>query len=138
MSELKDRLLRSVRANLNHLLDNVQRFEDRGGFRSIFEDGGESQAEWEEIGRGGDPYEGRHRPPSGPSRKTIEDYYANLEVPFGSDLETVKASYRRLMRKYHPDRYANDAEKEATATRLSQELSLAYQAVQEYLRTGRY
>ena len=138
MSEMKDRLLRSVRANLNHLLDNVQRFEERGGFRSIFEDRGGARAEWEEIGRGGDPYERSAGPALGPGRKTIEDYYANLEVPFGSDMDTVKSAYRRLMRKYHPDNFANDAEKEATATRLSQELSVAYQAIQEYLRTGRY
>ena len=138
MSELKERLLRSVRANLNHLLDNVQRFEERGGFRSIFDDQGQAQGEWEEIGRGRDPYEHSPPPAMRGSRKTIEDYYANLEVPFGSDLDTVKAAYRRLMRKYHPDNFASDAEKEATATRLSQELSVAYQAIQEYLRTGRY
>lgn len=144
MSDFKDRIFRSVRANLNHLLDNVQRFEDRGGFSSIFDDQGYEDG-WEEIGRSPDPFQQKkgnkerlHQPPARMDRKTIRDYYANLEVPYDSDLETVKAAYRKLMRKYHPDNFANDPSMEATATALSQELSVAYRAIQDYLRSGRY
>lgn len=136
MSDIKDRLMRTVRANLNQLLDNVRDFEDRGGFRSIFdEDTRRGGGEWEEIGGDGP----RHAPPpTRPDQKTIRDYYANLEIPFNSDRETVRKAYRRLMRKYHPDNFANDSEKEAMATNLSQELSVAYQAILSYLKTGRY
>ena len=72
---------------------------------------------------------------------TVEDvreYYANLECDYGADMDTVKESYRRLMRKYHPDKFANDPEMEALATNLSQELTRAYQAVESYWKTGRY
>ncbi len=141
MSDMKDRLLRSMRANLNHLLDNVRDFEDRGGFRSILDphepppktDG------FEEIGAGSGSA-GTHTPPprSSGETKTIHDYYANLEVPYGSDLKTVRKSYRRLMRKYHPDNFADDPEQEAMATHLAQELSVAYEAVKSYLETGRH
>ena len=138
MSDMKDRLMRSVRANLNHLLDNVKDFEERGGIRSIFEpEPGPRDGEgFEKIG--GDPR--GHAPPGDPSSddKTIHDYYANLEVPYGSDLTTVRQSYRRLMRKYHPDNFADDPEKEAMATRLSQELSVAYRQIQSYLESGRH
>ncbi len=136
--DLKERLKRSVRANLNHLLDNVREFEERGGFRSLLDpepprgDG----REFEPIG--GDGRRRRRPPESDDGEKTIRDYYANLEVPYGSDLETVKKGYRRLMRQYHPDNFANDSEKEKMATELTQELSVAYQQVKEYLESGRH
>lgn len=138
MSDIKDRLLRNVRANLNHLLDNVRDFEDRGGFRSVFDDSQYDDDGFETIG---DRQQGpRHsRPPSGePDQKTIRDYYANLEVPFDSDLPTVRQAYRKLMRKYHPDNFADDPQQEKMATQLSQELSVAYEAIKNYLSTGSY
>lgn len=126
---MKDRIFRAVRANLNGIVERVNSFEDNGGFRRIVDPLAEELG-WEEIGvktqRKSD------------SDKTIRDYYANLEVPYGSDLETVKESYRRLMRKYHPDKHAHDKEAEALATDLTQELTKAYQAIESYLQTGRY
>ena len=139
MSDIKDRLLRNVRANLNHLLDNVRDFEERGGFRTIFDPEASPQYDegFEEIG--GDGRTRHTRPPQpGSESKTIRDYYANLEVPFDSDLKTVRQAYRDLMRKYHPDNFADDPEREQMATELAQELSVAYQAIKNYLKTGRY
>lgn len=123
---LKDRIGRSMRANLNELLDRVSDFEEQGGFRKIVE------PIVEEFG---------FEPPDPPpphGEKTIREYYANLEVPYGSDLETVKESYRRLMRKYHPDKHSASPEMEAIATELTQEITRAYRAVESYLTTGRY
>lgn len=126
---MKDKIFRTVRANLNDIVDRVNSFEEQGGFRRIVDPLAEELG-WEEIGSST-----VHRPKS---EKTIRDYYANLEVPYGSDLETVKESYRRLMRKYHPDKHAHDKEAEALATELTQELTKAYQAIESYLQTGRY
>lgn len=116
-----------MRANLNTLLDAVQEFEAQGGFRNIIE------PIVDEIG-----FEELGPRPVSQGNKTIRDYYANLEVPYGSDLNTVKESYRRLMRKYHPDKHVNDPESEKLATELSQELTRAYAAIEAYLTTGRY
>jgi curved DNA-binding protein CbpA len=33
----------------------------------------------------------------------LPDYYALLEVPASATLEQIKQSYRRLVRRYHPD-----------------------------------
>lgn len=137
---IKDRLLRNVRANLNHLLDNVREFEERGGIRSLFDP--ESGAprdpdEWEEIG-GGDRQAHTEPPPSDGGEKTIREYYANLEVSYGADLETVRKAYRRLMREYHPDNFTDDPQKERMATELAQELSVAYEKIKEYLESGRH
>ena len=42
------------------------------------------------------------------------------------------------MRKYHPDKHSADADTEALATELTQELTRAYRAIESYLKTGRY
>lgn len=125
---IRDKFERRVRANLNEILDRVQEFEAQGGFKKIIEPIADEFG-FEEIGL---------NPPVPKGHKSIRDYYANLEVPYGSDLETVKESYRTLMRKYHPDKHVNDPETEKLATELSQELTRAYKAIESYLTTGRY
>lgn len=59
--------------------------------------------------------------------------YRALEVPVGSDRETVKKGYRRVMNRYHQDRFQNDDEKRAVAGEVSKRLNLAYDRVIEYL-----
>lgn len=63
----------------------------------------------------------------------IAGYYANLEVEVGSDLETVTRAWKRLAREYHPDRHAGDAQRQAMATRLVQDLNHAYAELVRYL-----
>ncbi|HEY6476234.1 MAG TPA: J domain-containing protein [Polyangia bacterium] len=82
----------------------------------------------------------RPEPRTPPPRRTaagddaIRKAYAALEVPAGSDLETDKRSYRRLMRKYHPDLNAGSKEKQRAATDLSQRLTEAYKTLERHLR----
>ena len=82
----------------------------------------------EEVGarpRGGNAAAPRPTPPptSAPPPRTaagddaIRRAYAALEVPAGSDFETVRKSYRRLMRKYHPDLHAGTPEKHTRGDR---------------------
>lgn len=59
--------------------------------------------------------------------------YRALEVPVGSDREAVKKGYRRMMNRYHQDRFQNDDEKRAVAGEVSKRLNLAYDRVIEYL-----
>ncbi len=134
MSNFKDRFVRAVRANLNDVLDRIKDFEEHGGFDKIFE------GSWDQLGSDTDGHGGQSgaHQTTRSGQKTIREYYANLEVPYGSDLETVKESYRRLMRRYHPDRYANDSDMEEIATELSQELTQAYHAVKSWLESGGY
>ena len=80
------------------------------------------------------------RPSSGPlpRRSSAEDEvrvaYAALEVPVGSNFETVRKSYRALMRKYHPDHHSGSPEKQKTATELTQKLTDAYKLLERRLR----
>jgi DnaJ-domain-containing protein 1 len=59
--------------------------------------------------------------------------YRALEVPVGSDHETVKKGYRRMMKKYHQDRFQNDDEKREIAGTVSKRINQAYERITEYL-----
>jgi DnaJ-domain-containing protein 1 len=64
----------------------------------------------------------------------LKKHYETLEIPVGSDWETVKAAYRRLMRKYHPDMHANKSpEKQKAANEVSTALTTAYNELERAL-----
>jgi DnaJ-domain-containing protein 1 len=62
--------------------------------------------------------------------------YATLEVAFSAPLGDVRRSYKRLLHKYHPDRFSDDAEKQALATEVTQRLNEAFDRI-ERAHTGR-
>ena len=80
------------------------------------------------------------RPASGPVPRRpspgdeVRRAYAALEVPLGSSFETVRKSYRTLMRKYHPDHHSGSPEKQKIATELTQKLTDAYRLLEQRLR----
>jgi len=75
---------------------------------------------------------GRQNEPS-PQLKQLRSYYANLELNPGASAEDVKRAYRSLMRRYHPDKHADDPEKYRAATELARSLTEAYQALLTHL-----
>ncbi len=134
MGEMKERFMRMVRSNLNDVLDRVAEIERQGGLKSVLDDVLEGRAP--ELGEPPPEEEVRPEdwsPPRSEDEKTIRDYYANLEVEYGASRKEVKASYRRLMRRYHPDRFSDYPEMQELATEISQELTRAYQEVMDDL-----
>ena len=63
----------------------------------------------------------------------LDQYYANLEIPHGSNREEVKAAWKRLMKRYHPDLHAMDPAKRQTANELARRLTEAYQVLDQEL-----
>ncbi len=61
-------------------------------------------------------------------------HYKTLEVSVGAEFSEIKKAYRRLMRKYHPDRHGGNPKKEKAAHELSMKVSLAYQALEKELK----
>ena len=59
--------------------------------------------------------------------------YRALEVPVGSGREAVKKGYRRVMKKYHQDRFRDDPDKHEVAGEVSKRLNEAHDRVLEYL-----
>lgn len=69
-----------------------------------------------------------------PLDKQLHQWYANLELEPDASLDDVKASYKRLMKKYHPDKHADDPDRHKAATELAQSLTNAYQSLLDYHR----
>jgi hypothetical protein len=82
--------------------------------------------------RGGGQHEGRgpRRSPTPP--ESLRPDYANLEVPFASDIETVRRSYKRLMLRYHPDRHAGNPEKLHVATEITKKVNESFERIRSY------
>ncbi len=57
-------------------------------------------------------------------------------MPYGSDLESVRASWRRLVRRYHPDLHGTDLEKQRVATELVKGLNHAFEQLRRRLENG--
>ncbi|MEL6187723.1 MAG: DnaJ domain-containing protein [Myxococcota bacterium] len=64
----------------------------------------------------------------------IRRFYANLELPLGASAAEVKAAYRRLMRRYHPDKHSGDPDRARAAHLLAHELRRAYEGLLKHLR----
>jgi len=91
---------------------------------------------WEELDeymRGGTRTRGAqghqsHRPRP-PVDESLRQDYANLEVPFGADIETVRKSYRSLILRYHPDKHAGDAEKHRIALEITKKINESFERI---------
>lgn len=66
-----------------------------------------------------------------------ERYYANLELAPGASFEDIRAAYRRLLRKYHPDKHDRDPEKSRIAEEISKRLNEAMEYFEKEHDGGR-
>ena len=74
----------------------------------------------------------RHRTTSSEPRPPdpgLRQDYANLEVPFGADIETVHTSYKHLMLKYHPDKHFGDPEKQKIALEITKKINESFERI---------
>jgi DnaJ-domain-containing protein 1 len=97
----------------------------------------------EQAGRGGpSPFSGGAStssssdrvPRPGSEAAKVSEWYRTLDLNAGTtDLAEIKAAYRKLMLKYHPDRHVGNAQKQKAATELSMRVTQAYNSLVEYL-----
>ena len=116
------RLYRVVSSNLPHFekSKNLNDTDSRQkNFRSSKEDDSQSEHHQLQNGKSYDP--------------VLAKYYANLELPYGADLETVRKAWKKLVRKYHPDLHSTDPAKRQLANELSQGLNRAYEEIKKKL-----
>ncbi len=70
-----------------------------------------------------DPQPARPRSDRDP---VLAGFYANLELPYGADREAVRGARRRLLARYHPDRFATDPNKARLADGLVKQINHAH------------
>ena len=109
-------------------LDMDEGLEDDWEGAKTFEEGREEAGSDDGHRRGG------ARPAGGADDSDIARFYANLEIPVGSDLETTRQAWRRLMKRYHPDLHGADPRKREIATEITKELTRAYREIEKMLR----
>lgn len=127
---LRERLLRLAELELRSAARRL-----RGGAETLFgRPLGRPEPTWSERPHTGQTTEPRPPPTNEPPE--IQRYYANLELPLGASADEVKAAYRRLMRRYHPDRHAADPERARVANQVAQQLRTAYEGLLLYLGEG--
>jgi DnaJ-domain-containing protein 1 len=69
--------------------------------------------------------------PSDPLAK----YYANLEIPVGSNQKIIKNAWKKQLKKYHPDLHCSDSDKKIVAENLTRQLNEAYRILNvEFLK----
>lgn len=73
----------------------------------------------------------RERPPADPPQDERTRALSILELDRGATRRQIRGAYRRLCRRYHPDRFANDTAKSRTATELLIEINRAYEILTE-------
>jgi DnaJ-domain-containing protein 1 len=64
-----------------------------------------------------------------PADESLRQDYANLEVPFGADIETVRKSYKALMMRFHPDKHAGDPEKQRIALEITKKVNQSFERI---------
>lgn len=63
--------------------------------------------------------------------------YADLELAPDATLEQARSAWKRLVLRYHPDKFAKDPKKLAVATRVTAKLTAAWDTVRGHLELKR-
>ena len=81
----------------------------------------------------------RARPGAGGRSRPVPPYlgehFRNLELEFGAPLEEVQAAYKRLIRRYHPDRFGASPGKQRTATEIIKRVNASYHRILAFYRS---
>jgi hypothetical protein len=63
--------------------------------------------------------------------------FAELEIEFGSALADCKASYKKLLKKHHPDRHAGHERNMKKATEKSSRINVSYRRIELWYESGK-
>ena len=98
------------------------------------ETGSEREPVWEADEAFEEPAEPAPGPPNPAQDPELARCYAHLEIPYGANLESSRRAWKRLLKKYHPDLHAHDAQKRRIADQLAAELTRSFQEIEKFLQ----
>lgn len=79
-------------------------------------------------------YQSRQKAYTTSQQEKIVEYYKTLEIQYGAGIEEIKAAWKKMMKKYHPDLHANDPEKYQTALEITKTITHAYQELMDWVK----
>jgi DnaJ-domain-containing protein 1 len=112
--------------------ETKQRVQADDAFRRMKEQAAKVGGDWSASAKpppssGTNTSSGSARSPRpGSTEAQLADWFRVLDVQPGADMAAIKSSYRKLMRKYHPDMHAGNPGKQKAATELSMRVTSAY------------
>lgn len=113
-----DRIFRIIRANIG---DAFAREQNTGALeRELYERYLEQMHKADAA-----PVDEPTAPPPAYSAEELSHYQA-LEVQPGADFEQIKAAYKTMIKKYHPDRFAKQPDKQKIAMEITRRINIAY------------
>jgi len=59
------------------------------------------------------------------------DWFEALEMEKTEDWKAIKKQYRKMIMKYHPDKFMSDEKKKATAQKISSKINVAYSELEK-------
>jgi hypothetical protein len=127
--------LRSVLGDDEQAQNGANRTRPAGGTRYADPDLQEAWEELDDYMRTGTERERRKEQARDssqarrPADEALRRDYATLEVPFGSDIETVRASYKRLILLHHPDRQGGDPERQKAALETTKRINESFERI---------
>ena len=66
--------------------------------------------------------------------EALRQDFKNLEVPFGASYAEIKSAYKGLLRRYHPDKHANDPEKLKSATEVTKKINASFLKLKKFYK----
>ncbi len=133
MGNIFKRLGDLARAELTHLTQGEREFNEEflnyfrkqpefEAYQSTFEDMYGSQGT---SGQQQSQSQSRQRAYEAPEGGLQYDPYATLEIGRNATFEEIEKAYKKMARKYHPDRYQTEKEREL-ATKIMASINAAY------------
>ena len=68
-----------------------------------------------------------------PKDDALTAAYKQLEIEPGAAMPEIKSQFRKLMRKFHPDRHSGNPKKQKAATELTMRITAAYNVIDEHM-----
>ena len=122
---------RSGDADLDAAMDELDDFLDKD--RGAAEARERARAESEARAR---TAAGATARPAGPDPRLLKAYEL-LGLPYGSSFDEVRAKYKKLLMKHHPDKHHGNAENLKKATEMSTRINEAYNLIETWTTTGK-
>lgn len=125
-----------IEKSFQEYLDKVRRFweESSASHGKARDDSAESNAKWRNAAQ--EEFNKKNQTHDVSFPPVILKYYSALELAPGAGKEEIKKSWKKLMRKYHPDLFHTDPERRKLAAELSARLTQAYQELMAFVQNS--